>query len=141
MRRILTCLAIAVIACIVLGVIAMVVAGPAITSIFNATTALVDTSTKFMTALKDQKYDQAYALISSDQQTNFGGSADGLKQLIEGNNWGKPASWNFTSFNMNNNDGVVGGDVTFSGDANKKTLQIVLRKVNDTWNVSGLSIK
>ena len=140
MRRILTCLAIAIVACIVLGVIAMVVAGPAITGLFNSTVALTETSTKFMTALKTEDYATAFGLISSDQQATFGGSADGMKDIIEKNGWSKPASWNFTSFNINNDQGTVGGDIAWS-DGTKKALQLVLAKVGDGWKVSGISIK
>jgi len=141
MRRILTCLAIAIIACIVLAVIAMAVAGPAIMGIFNSTVALTDTSTKFMTALKDQKYDDAYGMIATDQQASFGGNADGVKQLIEAMGAGNLSSWTFTSFNITNDQGTVGGDATFSGSTAKKTLLIVLQKVGDGWKVAGLNIK
>ena len=140
MRKLITILGGLVLACIVLSVIALVVAGPAISSLFTSSVALTETSTKFMTALKNEDYAAAFKLVLPEQQTALGGSADGLKQLLENGQVSKPASWNFTSFNVNNDQGVVAGDVTYDGNV-KKTVQLVMSKSGDTWLISGLSIK
>ena len=140
MRKLITILGVVVLVCIVLSVIALLVAGPAIGRLFNSTVALTDTGGKFMTDLKNEDYTAAFSLVSPEQQSALGGSGDGLKQILENGQVSKPVSWNFTSFQIVNDQGTVGGDVTYAENVTK-TLQLVLTKSGDNWLIAGFSIK
>lgn len=140
MRKILIILGAVVLACVILTGLALVVAGPAISNIFNSTAALGDTGNKFMTALKSEDYTTAFGMVLPAQQSALGGSADGLKQLLENGGVSKPENWNFTSFNINNDQGQVSGNVTYSGNVTK-TLSLVMTKSGDSWLIAGLSIQ
>ena len=138
-RNILIVVAVLVIGCVVCAGAAFALTGGAILTVFNAVKPITDASEGFMNALKTGNYDTAYALLSSDVQTEVGGNADGLKKLIEANNT-QPVSWSFTNANVTNDRADFSGSVTFTGNRTG-TGSLVLMKSGDAWKVAGFNLK
>lgn len=136
-RRVLTIVIVLVIALLACAGIVWVVAGPAITNLFNALAVPLSTSNDFMTAVQAKNYTTAYGMIISSQQTSFGGSADGMQQLFEGNGW-EPTDYKSTNVaTYTSGQTLVNGTGTFGGTT--KYVSIVLQKEGDTWKIAGFS--
>jgi len=135
-RNILIVVAVLVIGCIVCVGAAFALTGGAILTVFNAVVAPITASTDFMTAVKNNDYAKAYSMVDSAQQQAFGGSAQGMQQLFQDNSWNDPVSWDLHNTNINNDQAVVWGNVTYqSGGA--KQMEVNLRKIGDAWKVMG----
>ncbi len=104
----------------------------------SATKPIADVGKAFMTALKDGDYARAFALCSTDLQTELG-DAGQLQALIEDGN-AQPASWKFSSRNISDDQGQLEGTVTFTGDR-PGTLSIILARVDDEWKVAGFDFQ
>jgi hypothetical protein len=135
MRRIVLIVAGAV---LVLIVLCVVVLGGGIAAIFQATQPVADASEKFMVALRDGNYQQAYDMCTPTLQSELS-DASGLENMITSANR-KPATWSFTSRNINNDRGEVGGTATFA-DNTAGTVSIVLMKSGNDWKIEGFNLK
>ena len=137
-RSLVTIIIILIVACVALAGIAWVVAGPTIVNLFNALAAPLNTSNDFMTAVQAKNYTKAYGLIISTQQTNFGGSSDGMQQLFESNGW-EPSSYNSTDVAaLTSGQTVVNGSGSFGGTT--KYVTLILQKEGDTWKIAGFNV-
>ena len=117
------------------GGIGFAVAGTGGLAILGATQPAVDTSTNFMTAIKDSNWQAATNLCTPDLQREIA-QQGGMQRFIEGNRV-KPESWNFTSRNMNNNTAEVSGTAVFTG-GRKGTVEINLANTNG-WKITSIS--
>jgi hypothetical protein len=91
----------------------------------------------FMVALKEAKYDVAYALFHPDLQTNVG-SIVALQKLAEDND-AFPKEWTFSSWSTStdengNTTAKVEGSLTYK-DGRKGTVTLELVKVEDVWKL------
>ena len=91
----------------------------------------------FMTALKASDYSKAYDMCGADLQKELG-SAQGLQKFIESGNF-KPASWNFSSTNVNNDRAEVSGDAVVGSDNRTVTAALVLSNASGSWKVIGVN--
>lgn len=131
------CVALLVI-CAVAVAVAFAVAGPAISNIFNSIAAPITASNDFMNAVVAKDYTKAYGLVHSSQQTSFGGSSDGMKQLFSGNGW-EPSAFTFSQMqSLTTGDAVVNDTGTFSGTT--KYITMFLRKDGDVWKILGFNV-
>jgi hypothetical protein len=129
-----------VIGCAVLLVIACIAGGAFV--VFGGK-ALLDTfgppvtaSNDFMTALTAKAYAKAYGMILPSQQAAFGGSPEGLQQLITDKQW-SPSSFSLPSVHVGtgaqvNGTGVFGGATRY--------VYITLGKDGDAWKISSLEV-
>jgi hypothetical protein len=136
-RSIITVIVVMLFACVICGGVAYVVAGPAIANVINAFGAPLLATNDFMNALVAKDYTKAYGLIHSSQQANFGGSADGLKQLITDKGL-QPSTFSVTNIQISNSDALVNGTGTFGGAS--KYVYVNLSKDGETWKVMGLQV-
>ena len=135
MRRIVLIVAGAV---LVLIVLCVVVLCGGIAAIFQATQPVVDASERFMVALRDGNYQQAYDMCTPTLQTELSDAA-GLEEMITASNR-KPSTWSFTSRNINNDRGEVSGTATFA-DNTAGTVSIVLTKSGNDWKIEGFNLR
>ncbi len=96
--------------------------------------AIGEVSNDFMAALKDGVYMDADSLFTVRLQQQTGGS-DGLRELVERNNW-QFADWSFTSFQIRNNVGTVSGNAT-SAEGQTYSLLISLWHDGESWKITG----
>jgi hypothetical protein len=104
---------------------------------FAGTQPIADQGERFMQSLKTGDYAGAYALCHPALQQKLG-SAQGLQRLIE-NGKAKPSSWNFSSRNLENNQGHLEGTVTMVGGEGTVTLD--LAKSGNDWKVIAFDLK
>ena len=110
--------------CIVIAAVAFI-SGSALTQ------PAADVGEKFMQALKDANYDAAFATFHPALQKELG-NAQGLRRATESGK-ARPSKWNFTSRNINNNDGTLEGTVTMVGGEGTVTIELV--KTGDAWKI------
>src|SRR5260221_7238383 len=100
---------------VIVAIVATVILGGFVFSgneaAFNTIAAPITTSNDFMTALIAKDYAKAYDMVIPDQQSAFGGSADGMQQLFSSKGI-EPSSFTFTNINIGS-DAVVNGTGTF----------------------------
>ena len=118
------------------GGIGFAVAGTGGLAILGATQPAVDTSTNFMTAIKDSNWQAATNLCTPDLQREIA-QQGGMQRFIEGNRV-KPESWNFTSRNVNNNTAEVSGTAVFTG-GRKRTVEVNLVNTSG-WKITSISL-
>lgn len=122
---------------LLLLVLCGVLFGGGILALMGATQPVVDASDKFMTALRDNNFTGAYDMCAPSLQSELGDAA-GLEAFVK-DGGRQPATWNFTSRSINNDEGVVEGTATFAGGATG-TARVVLSKVGNDWKISGLTL-
>ena len=135
-RSIITVVIALIIAAVVCVGVVFVVAGPAIGNLFNALAAPISASQDFMNALIAKDYTKAYGMVHPDQQTNFGGSADGMEQVLSDQGI-VPSTFTFTNVQVGQ-DALVNGTGTFDGKT--RYVYISMRKAGDTWKIIGIEV-
>jgi hypothetical protein len=139
-RTILIIVGVLALACVACVVIAGVITGGAVFAVLNVFgKPVTDTANDFMVAVKNNDYVKAYNLVIPEQQTSFGGSPDGMKDLFQRNNWADPVDWTFTNFNVTDNEAVVTGTVTLKGNV-KNNVRIDLRNPGNQWKILGFGL-
>ncbi|CAG0956950.1 hypothetical protein ANRL3_00617 [Anaerolineae bacterium] len=134
MKTILIIGGIGVLLCVCLFV---VIIGIAVVGGLGMTQPTADVGEKFMTALKTGDYDTAYGLCHPALQQKLGG-ASGLKRLVESGK-AQPSKWNFSSRNVNNDEGTLEGTVTMAGG--EGTVKLELVKVGSDWKIVSFNLK
>lgn len=104
----------------------------------GATQPLADVGDKFMNALKDGNYSQAFSACAPELQQKLGNAA-ALKNLIE-NGKVQPVSWSYNSRQANNAEGLLEGTVTMKNNR-QGTLRIELVQKSSDWQVIGFNLK
>ncbi len=104
--------------------------------VFTATQPVVDAGDAFMRALRDGDYNAAFDLSAPSLQAEAGNPA-GIETALS---FKQPASWSFTSRNINNNDGSLSGTTTYK-DGSTGTVEMALTKVGNDWKVTGINLK
>ena len=99
----------------------------------NATQPAADAGQVYMTALSNGDYQKAFDLSSPSLQQEAV-NAEGLKAALSSK---EPASWNFTSRNVNNDQGELQGTTSYK-DGTTGTVDIVLNKIGNDWKVAGI---
>ena len=135
-RSILTVVIALIIAAVVCVGVVFVVAGPAIGNLFNAFAAPINASQDFMNALIAKDYTKAYGMVHPDQQANFGGSADGMEQVLSEQGI-EPSTFTFANVQIGQ-EALVNGTGTFGGKT--RYVYISLRKAGDTWKIIGIEV-
>src|SRR5258708_462948 len=105
-------------------------------TVVDAFAAPITANNDFMNALIAKDYAKAYGLVSPSQQTAFGGSADGMKQLISSKQW-EPSSYTFSNIQLTSG-ALINGTGSFGGTT--KYVYIALQKERDTWKVAQLDV-
>lgn len=135
-RSILTVVLVLIVAAVVCIGAVFVVAGPAIGNLVNALAAPISASQDFMNDLIAKDYTKAYGMVHPEQQESFGGSPEGMQQLLGDNNM-LPSSFTFANVQVGT-DAIANGTGTFDGKT--KYVHISLRKSGDTWKIIGLEV-
>jgi len=104
----------------------------------GATQPAADAGEAFMTALKSGSYPQAYGMCAPALQQELK-SPQGLQQLVT-NGKVQPASWSFSSRNVNGNSAQLDGTATFA-NGTQGTVRIVLAQNGSVWQVVGFNLK
>ena len=86
----------------------------------------------FLTAIKNDDFETAYALFSSEVQDEVG-SAENFRQSFTRSNVGIK-EWTVLSRNRENNTGEIGGNITY-GDGYEGTFVIRLLDNGDGWRI------
>jgi predicted small secreted protein len=86
----------------------------------------------FMAALRDGKNDVSYAMLTTALQQEIGGK-DAWAQFTAPRNF---ESWNFTSTNIQNDQGQLDGQGKLGGDTYDITL--VFQNSSSGWLVAGI---
>jgi hypothetical protein len=102
------------------------------------TQSVAATGDAFMTALRDSNYTQAYNLCTPELQRELR-SAQDLERSARSNNV-RPTSWNFTSRNIEGDEGRLEGTAQLE-DGREATVRLALDRVGDDWKVSGFQIR
>ncbi len=122
---------------VLLGIIlCAVLVGGGVFAIFQATQPVVDAGDKFMTALRDGNYQQAYDMAGAQLQKDAQ-NAQGLETALSSF---QPKTWTFTSRNINNNQGQLEGTTTYANDT-AGTVTLTLEQVGSEWKVIGANFK
>jgi len=98
--------------------------------VFSLTRPVVDGADAFMGALKDGRYEQAYARAAPSLQRELG-DAEGLAARIGAY---RPQEWGWSQRQLRNGIGQVSGRATWQG-GNTGTAELELHQVNDEWRV------
>ena len=122
-----------IVACIG-GAVALYFGGKAVV---NTIGAPITASNDFMAALIAKDYTKAYGMVLPAQQSNFGGSADGMKQMFADKGL-EPASYQFLNFQLLGSDAIVNDTGSFGG--NTKYVYVNLRQDGDAWKILGLQV-
>ena len=93
---------------------------------------------KFLTALKDGNYAQAYKLCAPALQQKLG-SVQALENLIE-NGKVQPVKWSFNSRSVNNDEAELEGTVTMKGNR-EGNVSLSLVNAGGEWQVIGFNLK
>lgn len=99
----------------------------------NATQPVADAGQTYMTALSNGDYSKAFDLSAPSLQQEAG-NAQGLQTALSSK---QPVSWNFTSRNVNNDQGELQGTDTYK-DGTTGTVDLVLSKIGNDWKVAGV---
>ena len=117
--------------CVILGVLAIAACGTLlVTTVLTVTRPVVAGADAFMGALRDGRYDQAYARAAPSLQQELG-SAEAFGAGIA--NY-RPREWSWSQRAVRNSVGDVSGGVTWL-NGNSGTAEIQLHQVNDEWRV------
>ena len=98
--------------------------------VFSLTQPVVDGADAFMGALKDGRYEQAYARSAPSLQQELGG-AQGLAARVGAY---RPQQWSWSQRHLRNSIGNVSGSATWQG-GNSGTAELELHQVNGEWRV------
>lgn len=115
----------------------IVIIGVAFVGGFLGTQPVADLGEKFMQSLKSGDYAAAYNLCHPSLQQKLG-SAQGLQRLVE-NGKAKPSNWNFSTRNIDNDQGHMEGTVTMQGGEGTVTLDFV--KSGNDWKIIAFDLK
>lgn len=113
-------------------------AGAIVVGVMGATQPLADAGEKFMVALRDGSYAQAFEKGSPGFQREATNAA-GLERIVKGGNV-QPTAWGFNSRNISGDTGQLEGNVTFTG-GRTGTASVMLAKIGDEWKISGFNLK
>jgi len=98
--------------------------------VFSLTKPVVAGADAFMGALKDGRYEQAYARAAPSLQREVG-NAEGLAARIGSY---RPQDWGWSQRQLRNGIGQVSGRATWQG-GDTGTAELELHQVNDEWRV------
>jgi hypothetical protein len=102
------------------------------------TRELAVTSEKFLTAVRTDDYDTAFALCSKAFRAELG-SVDELRHSIAGRD-AIPTEWQLDLFRMNGNIGQVEGTGTLTR-GRRAVIDLSLSRENRKWLISGFLIE
>jgi len=130
-------------ACLICSVAAVVITGGAAIGLgVSLLKPATDAGTSFMDAVQKSDYSAAYASVTPDQQTTYGGSAEAMQSYFKDKGWDAITKWKFTNINIQSNGGVLKGEMTLTagGVANfEADLQSVGTGANP-WRVSQFTV-
>ena len=129
-------LAIVVGVIVLCGVATVLGVGGILGGVLAATQPVANAGDAYMTALRDGDYNKAFDLSAPSLQQEAGNAA-GLEAALS---FKQPATWGFTSRNINNNDGSLSGTTTYK-DGSTGTVDMALTKVGNDWKVTGIQLK
>jgi hypothetical protein len=122
--------------CMCCAVVVAVVSLTGVLGIFGVTQPVADVGEKFMQSLKAGDYATAYAQLHPALQQKIGTPQD-LKKMVESGK-AQPSKWNFTTRNMENDQGHLEGSVTMQGAEGTVTLD--LTKLGDEWKITSFNL-
>lgn len=129
-RPILLIIVVGVCICVVcIAAVAVLVGG-----ILAVTQPVVDAGDAFLTAIQNEDYAGAYALMDSSLQKELGGVENFQTNLVQVGI--APSSWSFGSRSIENNTGEVSGTVTMA-DGSEYDVTLNFVKSGDDWLVVG----
>src|SRR5260221_7901341 len=105
-------------------------------AVVDAFAAPITANNDFMNALIAKDYAKAYGMVSPSQQAAFGGSADGMQQLISSKQW-EPSSYTFSNIQLTSG-ALINGSGSFGGST--KYIYIALQKEGGTWKITQLDV-
>jgi hypothetical protein len=114
------------------GVVLVAFVAIVFTLVFSLTRPVVDGADAFMGALKDGRYEQAYARAAPSLQQELG-NAEGLGARVGPY---RPREWSWSQRKLRNGIGQVSGRVTWQS-GNTGTAELELHQLNDEWRVVG----
>lgn len=100
------------------------------------------TGDAFLTALKDEDYDQAYALFVPELQQQIGDVAD-LQSMIQ-DNMAQPGEWEWTSYKLSTGEGDVQtasleGSLTYQ-EGREGAVTLTLVKIGEGWKLTSFNL-
>ena len=125
-RRLALIIGIGVLACV--GFIVAIIA-----IVFVFTQGAVNTANDFLGAMRDERYEDAVALMTIDLQDELGSASD-FRVFINENN-ARPVEWSISSRERTNDVADLSGTVTLAG-GNQRRLELTLVKENAGWRVA-----
>jgi len=105
------------------------------TFVFTVTRPVVDGADAFMGALRDGRYEQAYALAAPSLQQELGDAG----KFAGGIGAYRPREWSWSQRSIRNGVGRVEGITTYA-DGRRGTVLIRLDKVGDQWRVTAFQL-
>ena len=127
---------VAVVLLCICGCIAFFAAGGL--SIFGIGVAAAEVPNNFMQAVADGDDATAFSYFSPELQAEFDSAAD-FGALIDGAGV-RPSSWNFNSFNIENNIGEYSGNVTYQ-DGTSGTMTIDMESTDGEWEIYAFNLE
>lgn len=126
----------ACILCSCIGLVIMAATGGL--AAFGLTGPAAEVGESFMAALRDGDYTTAYNLCDPALQVELG-SVEGLQSLVEAGS-ATPASWSFSSRQVNGNNATLSGDMTFE---NGQSGQVDLTLINSdgSWLLTSFNLR
>ncbi len=101
--------------------------------LLNNTRDLGDSANAFMVSLRDEKLDNAYAMLAAELQQQE--STTSFREDFTGNSI---KDWKFSHFSINNDVGYVEGTVTDNNGNHYVAFQLLNR--NNAWTISGYKL-
>ena len=98
------------------------------------TKPVADAGGVFMEALKAEDYAGAYAMATTELDKNVGG-LENFQAMFDSKDI-HPESWSFSSRNIENNIGTLGGTVTLK-NGEEMDLKLNLIKRDGQWQIDG----
>lgn len=126
---------------VIIGIAFLLVAscaGAIVVGVMGMTQPVADTAEKFMVALRDEQYQEAFDIGSPSFQREASNPA-GLERIVKGGNV-HPTAWSFSSRNISGDTGQVEGSATFVG-GRTGTVSVMLAKVGNEWKVTGFNLR
>ena len=105
---------------------------------FAAITGVSEVPNNFMQAVADGDDATAFGYFSPELQAEFDSAAD-FGALIDGAGV-RPSSWNFNSFNIENNIGEYSGNVTYQ-DGTSGTMTIDMESTDGEWEIYAFNLE
>ena len=112
------------------GAVLVVFVAGVLTLVLSLTRPVVEGADAFMGALKDGRYEQAYARSAPSLQQELG-DAEGLAARV---GTYRPQQWSWSQRHLRNSIGNVSGSATWQG-GNSGTAELELHQVNGEWRV------